>query len=52
MLSPGDILVVDLFGKIWEGTDAGDKLATAIFARTGNGLVVKWSGLAVRQADP
>ncbi len=40
MLSPGDVLVVDLFGKIKDGTYAGDKLSTAIFARSHNGLVV------------
>lgn len=40
MLSPGDVLVVDLFGKIKDGTYAGDKLSTAIFAKSHNGLVV------------
>ena len=40
MLSPGDVLVVDLFGKIKGGVYAGDEVATAIFARTHNGLVV------------
>ena len=40
LLSPGDVLVVDIFGKIKEGTFAGDKLSTAIFAKTQNGLVV------------
>jgi regulator of RNase E activity RraA len=40
MLSPGDVLVVDLFGKVQEGTYAGDKLSTAIFAGSHNGLVV------------
>lgn len=48
MLSPGDVLVVDLFGKVREGTYAGDKLSTAIFARSGNGLVVNG---AVRSAS-
>ncbi len=48
MLSPGDILVVDLFGKVNEGTYAGDKLSTAIFAKSGNGLVVNG---AVRSAS-
>lgn len=39
-LKPGDVLVVDLFGKIEEGTIVGDNLATAIFAETKTGLVV------------
>lgn len=40
ILKPGDVLVVDLFGKIEGGTIVGDNLATAIFAATGTGLVV------------
>ena len=40
MLSPGDVLVVDLFGKIKDGTYAGDNLSTAIYAKSHNGLVV------------
>jgi regulator of RNase E activity RraA len=40
MLQPGDVLVVDLFGKIEDGTIVGDNLATAIYAATGTGLVV------------
>lgn len=43
MLSPGDVLVVDLFGKIKDGTYAGDNLSTAIFAKSHNGLVVDGS---------
>ncbi len=39
-LQPGDVIVVDLFGKIENGTYVGDNLATAIFASTGNGFVV------------
>lgn len=39
-LSWGDVLVVDLYGKIKEGTFAGDNLGTAIAQRTGRGLVV------------
>jgi regulator of RNase E activity RraA len=34
------VLVVDLFGKIKDGTYAGDKLSTAIFAKSHNGIVV------------
>ena len=43
MLSPGDVLVVDLFGKIKDGTYAGDNLGTAIFTKSHNGLVVDGS---------
>lgn len=39
-LKPGDVLVVDLFGKIRYGTFAGDNLSTSIFAKSHNGLVV------------
>jgi len=40
MLTPGDVLVVDLFGKIKDGTFAGDNLSTAIYTMSHNGLVV------------
>ena len=43
MLSPNDVLVVDLFGKIKDGTYAGDNLATSIFSKSHNGLVVEGS---------
>jgi regulator of RNase E activity RraA len=43
MLVPGDVMVVDLFGKIEYGTYAGDNLGTAIFAHSHNGLVVEGS---------
>jgi 4-hydroxy-4-methyl-2-oxoglutarate aldolase len=39
-LVPGDVLVVDLFGKIEGGTFVGDNLATAIYGETKTGLVV------------
>jgi 4-hydroxy-4-methyl-2-oxoglutarate aldolase len=39
-LQPNDVLVVDLYGKIKDGTFAGDNLSTSIFAKTGTGLVV------------
>jgi regulator of RNase E activity RraA len=42
-LKPGDVLVVDLFGKIKDGTFAGDNLATSIYAKSGKGLVVDGS---------
>ncbi len=40
ILKPGDVLVVDLFGKIRYGTFAGDNLSTAIYAHSHNGLIV------------
>ncbi len=40
MLQPGDVAVVDLFGKIEGGTFVGDKLAYYIWKTTGAGLVI------------
>jgi 4-hydroxy-4-methyl-2-oxoglutarate aldolase len=40
LLQPNDVLVVDLFGKIKDGTYAGDNLATSIFAKSHTGLIV------------
>jgi 4-hydroxy-4-methyl-2-oxoglutarate aldolase len=40
LLQSGDVVVVDLFGKIEGGTFVGDNLATAIFAATKTGFVV------------
>jgi len=37
------VLVVDLFGKIQDGTFAGDNLGTSIFAKSRTGLVVDGS---------
>ena len=39
-LKPGDILVVDLFGKIKDGTFIGDNLGTSIYAKSHTGLIV------------
>lgn len=39
-LVPGDVLVVDLFGKIKDGTFAGDNLATSIWTKSKNGFIV------------
>ncbi|HYP09404.1 MAG TPA: dimethylmenaquinone methyltransferase [Bryobacteraceae bacterium] len=47
-LQPGDILVVDLFGKDEYGTFVGDNLAYYIMQKTGTGLVVDG---AVRDLD-
>lgn len=35
-----DVLVVDLFGKIKDGTIIGDNLGTSIWTKTGTGLIV------------
>ncbi len=40
MLQPGDVLVIDLFGKIAYGSMTGDNLTAAIKAATGNGFVI------------
>lgn len=39
-LQKNDVLVVDLFGKVHDGTFIGDNLATAARARTGTGIVI------------
>lgn len=39
MLVKGDVYVADVYGKILEGPVIGDNLATAIFAKSGNGIV-------------
>jgi regulator of RNase E activity RraA len=39
-LGPRDVLVVDIFGKIRDGTVVGDNLSTAAAARTGTGLII------------
>jgi regulator of RNase E activity RraA len=39
-LEQGDLIVVDLFGKVYDGTFAGDNLATAIKSRSGTGMVI------------
>ncbi len=39
MLVPGDVYVADVFGKIEQGPVIGDNLSTAIFAKSGNGVV-------------
>lgn len=39
-LGEGDVMVVDIFGKVVEGTVIGDNLGTAIAARTHAGAVI------------
>jgi regulator of RNase E activity RraA len=43
ILQPGDVLVVDLFGKVQDGTMIGDNLGTAIWTKSHNGLIVNGS---------
>lgn len=40
LLGKRDVMVVDLFGKIEDGTIIGDNLGTSIMTKTGTGLVV------------
>ena len=40
LLGPGDVMVVDIFGKVVEGTVVGDNLGTAVAARSGVGAVI------------
>ena len=42
-LQPGDVMVVDLFGKIKDGTIIGGNLATSVFTKTRNGIIVNGS---------
>src|ERR1700726_2818704 len=44
ILERGEVLVVDLFGKIEDGTIVGDNLSTAIYAKSRNGLIVAGAG--------
>ena len=39
-LQPNDVMVVDLYGKIREGTFVGDNLSTSVEARTKAGAVI------------
>lgn len=40
MLQPGDVAVVDLYGKLEGGTFVGDKLAYYVWKTTGTGMVI------------
>lgn len=40
LLRPGDVMVVDMFGKVVDGPFIGDNLATSIATRTGAGAVI------------
>ena len=43
MLGPGDVIVVDLFGKEENGTFVGDNLATYVYQATKAGMVIDGS---------
>jgi len=42
-LVPDDVIVVDLFGKIKDGTFAGDNLATSIYTKSKTGMIIDGS---------
>ena len=44
-LSSRDVLVVDMFDKIYKGTFVGGNLTTAIKSKTGTGGAVIWGGI-------
>lgn len=48
MLVKGDVYVADVYGKVEQGPIIGDNLSTAIYARSGNGVV---HDAAVRDLD-
>jgi regulator of RNase E activity RraA len=48
MLTRGDVYVADVYGKILQGPVIGDNLSTAIYAKSGNGVV---HDAAVRDID-
>jgi len=39
-MEQNDTIVIDLFGKVKDGTFAGDNLGNSIFAKTGTGMVI------------
>jgi regulator of RNase E activity RraA len=43
LVGPGDVLVVDIYGKMNDGPFLGENLARSIFLRTGNGVVINGS---------
>lgn len=44
-LQPRDVMVVDMYDKIYKGTFLGGNLTTALHNRTGNGGAVIWGGI-------
>ena len=44
-LQPRDVMVIDMYDKIYKGTFVGGNLTTAIHNKTGNGGAVIWGGI-------
>ena len=44
-LQPRDVMVVDMYDKIYKGTFLGGNLTTALHNKTGNGGAVIWGGI-------
>ena len=44
-LQPRDVVVVDMYDKIYKGTFIGGNLTTALHNKTGNGGAVIWGGI-------
>ncbi len=44
-LTDRDVIVIDMFGKVYKGTFLGGNLTTAIHQKTGNGGAVIWGGI-------
>ena len=44
-LNDRDVIVIDLFDKVYKGTFLGGNLTTAIHQKTGNGGAVIWGGI-------
>jgi regulator of RNase E activity RraA len=51
MLQPGDVVVVDLFGKLEAGTFVGDKLAYYVWKTTGTGMVIDGAMFYLRNIE-
>lgn len=44
-LQSRDVLVIDMYDKVYKGTFLGGNLTTAVHAKTGNGGAVIWGGI-------
>ncbi len=44
-LQPRDVMVIDMYDKIYKGTFLGGNLTTALHNKTGNGGAVIWGGI-------
>lgn len=44
-LQPRDVIVIDMFDKVYKGTFLGGNLTTALHQKTGNGGAVIWGGI-------